>query len=119
LLSKIEFHRSARLACTIIDEDRTSFQCESSVFMRVRRTVPQFTFSLSVRFVNHISSVSTGFFRFLSVLFENGYISPLKPNKNATSDRASVLFPKIGAGSAAQQFLQNVTALPPSARELQ
>jgi len=47
---------------------------KSPVFMRVRRTVPQFTFSLSARFVNSLSSVSTGFFRFFSVLFENRYI---------------------------------------------
>jgi hypothetical protein len=47
---------------------------KSPVFMRVRRTVPQFTFSLSAHFVNSLSSVSTGFFRFLSVLFENRYI---------------------------------------------
>jgi len=39
---------------------------KSSMFMRVRRTVPQFTFILSERFVNHISWVSTGFFRFFS-----------------------------------------------------
>jgi hypothetical protein len=44
--------------------------------MRVRRTVPQFTFSLSKGFVNAISSVSTGFFRFLPVLFGFRYISP-------------------------------------------
>jgi len=31
------------------------------------RTVPQFTFSLFKRFVNLISTVSTGFFRFLLV----------------------------------------------------
>jgi len=37
--------------------------------MRVRRTVPQFTFILSASFVNDISLVSTGFFRFSSVLF--------------------------------------------------
>src|SRR3984885_14500760 len=32
---------------------------KSPMFMRVRRTVPQFTFSLSKRFVNSLSSVST------------------------------------------------------------
>jgi len=48
------------------------------MFMRVRRTVPQFTFILSERFVNQISSVSTGFFRFLSVLFKFRYISAQK-----------------------------------------
>ena len=52
------------------------------MFMRVRRTVPQFTFSLSERFVNRISSVSTGFFRFFSVLFEIRYIFPTKPQEN-------------------------------------
>ena len=44
------------------------------MFMRVQRTVPQFTFILSKRFVNQISSVSTGFFRFFSVLFKIRYI---------------------------------------------
>jgi len=39
------------------------------MFMRVRRTVPQFTFGFSASFVNQISSVSTGFFRFFPVLF--------------------------------------------------
>jgi len=38
------------------------------MFMRVRRTVPQFTFILSEGFVNIICSVSTGFFRFFLVL---------------------------------------------------
>jgi hypothetical protein len=38
------------------------------MFMRVRRTVPQFTFGFSERFVNRISSVSTGFFGFFLVL---------------------------------------------------
>jgi hypothetical protein len=42
---------------------------KSSMFMRLRRTVPQFTFILSERFVNRNSSVSTGFFRFSPVLF--------------------------------------------------
>ena len=44
------------------------------MFMRVRRTVPHFTFILSERFVNNLSLVSTGFFRFFSVLFENRHI---------------------------------------------
>jgi hypothetical protein len=39
------------------------------MFMRLRRTVPQFTFILSERFVNRNSSVSTGFFRFFPILF--------------------------------------------------
>jgi hypothetical protein len=54
---------------------------KSPVFMRVRRTVPQFTFSLSAHFVNSLSSVSTGFFRFFSVLFENRYIFLINPAK--------------------------------------
>jgi hypothetical protein len=54
---------------------------KSPVFMRVRRTVPQFTFSLSAHFVNSISSVSTGFFRFFSVLFENRYIFLINSKK--------------------------------------
>jgi len=37
------------------------------MFMRVPRTVPQFTFTLSANFVNALSSVSTGFFRFFPV----------------------------------------------------
>jgi hypothetical protein len=52
------------------------------MFMRVRRTVPQFTFILSERFVNHKSSVSTGFFRFFPVLFASGHISPQKTQQN-------------------------------------
>jgi hypothetical protein len=42
--------------------------CETSMFMRVRRTVPHFTFVFSEGFVNRISSVSTGFFGFFAVL---------------------------------------------------
>jgi hypothetical protein len=45
------------------------------MFMRVRRTVPQFTFGLSERFVNLISSVSTGFFGFSPVLSGFWFIS--------------------------------------------
>src|SRR5271155_1922081 len=56
---------------------------KSPVFMRVRRTVPQFTFSLSARFVNSLSSVSTGFFRFFSVLFENRYIFLINSKKTS------------------------------------
>jgi hypothetical protein len=44
--------------------------------MRVRRTVPQFTFGFSERFVNWISSVSTGFFWFFPVLFDFWFILP-------------------------------------------
>jgi hypothetical protein len=49
--------------------------------MRVRRTVPQFTFSFSELFVNLISSVSTGFFWFLSVLSGIRHINQQKPAK--------------------------------------
>jgi hypothetical protein len=56
---------------------------KSPVFMRVRRTVPQFTFSLSAHFVNSISSVSTGFFRLFSVLFENRYIFLINSGKTS------------------------------------
>jgi hypothetical protein len=52
------------------------------MFMRLRRTVPQFTFTLSGRFVNRKSLVSTGFFRFFPVLFEFGYILPQKTQQN-------------------------------------
>src|ERR1700722_8115449 len=53
------------------------------MFMRVRRTVPHFTFGFSALFVNRISSVSTGFFWFLSVLSEIRFISLQKPARNA------------------------------------
>jgi hypothetical protein len=52
------------------------------MFMRLRRTLPQFTFILSERFVNRNSLVSTGFFRFFPVLFEFGYILPQKTQQN-------------------------------------
>jgi hypothetical protein len=52
------------------------------MFMRVRRTLPQFTFILSERFVNRNSLVSTGFFRFFPVLFAFGYILPQKTQQN-------------------------------------
>jgi hypothetical protein len=52
------------------------------MFMRVRRTLPQFTFILSERFVNRNSLVSTGFFRVFPVLFEFGYILPQKSQQN-------------------------------------
>jgi hypothetical protein len=55
-------------------KNRIISNAESPMFMRVRRTVPQFTFGFSENFVNPISSVSTGFFRFFSVLFEYGHI---------------------------------------------
>jgi hypothetical protein len=55
------------------------------MFMRVRRTVPQFTFSFSESFVNPISSVSTGFFRFLLVLFENRHINPPRTRQKRPS----------------------------------
>jgi hypothetical protein len=47
---------------------------QSPVFMRVRRTVPQFTFSFSANFVNSNSPVSTGFFWFFPVLFASRFI---------------------------------------------
>ncbi len=52
------------------------------VFMRVRRTVPQFTFVLSANFVNPFSSVSTGFFLFFPVLFGFWHIEHKNPSKN-------------------------------------
>src|SRR5271167_2500353 len=58
------------------------FNAKSSMFMRVRRTVPQFTFILSRRFVNHKSLVSTGFLRFFQVLFVFGHISRQKTQQN-------------------------------------
>jgi len=61
--------RAARLARLSTDEKTSLEDARSSMFMRVRRTVPQFTFSLSASFVNTICSVSTGFFRFFSVLY--------------------------------------------------
>jgi hypothetical protein len=50
--------------------------------MRVRRTVPQFTFILSERFVNHKTSVSTGFFRVFPVLFVFGHFLHEKSQQN-------------------------------------
>jgi hypothetical protein len=58
------------------------FNAKSPMFMRVRRTVPQFTFILSERFVNHKSSVSTGFFRVFPVLFAFGHIFSQKTQQN-------------------------------------
>jgi len=52
------------------------------MFMRVRRTVPHFTFILSAHFVNEISSVSTGFFRVFWVLFEFRHIFCQKSQQN-------------------------------------
>jgi hypothetical protein len=52
------------------------------MFMRVRRTIPQFTFILSERFVNQNSSVSTGFFRFFPVLFAFEHFFCEKPQQN-------------------------------------
>jgi hypothetical protein len=52
------------------------------MFMRLRRTVPHFTFILSKRFVNHNSSVSTGFFRFFPVLFAFGHFLSEKTQQN-------------------------------------
>jgi hypothetical protein len=52
------------------------------MFMRLRRTVPHFTFILSERFVNRNSSVSTGFFRFFPVLFAFWYFFCEKTQQN-------------------------------------
>jgi hypothetical protein len=52
------------------------------MFMRVRRTVPHFTFILSKRFVNHNSRVSTGFLRVLPVLFGFEHFFPQKSQQN-------------------------------------
>jgi hypothetical protein len=66
---KIDKSRLAPLAVRAKPVDAACFLfCESPVSMRVQRTVPQFTFGFSARFVNAISSVSTGFFWFLPVL---------------------------------------------------
>jgi hypothetical protein len=54
------------------------------MFMRVPGTVPQFTFSLSERFVNALSSVSTGFFRFFPVFVQNEARFFSKCPKNTT-----------------------------------
>ncbi len=59
--------------------------------MRVRRTVPQFTFILSERFVNRNSSVSTGFFRFFPVLFEITHKFCQKTQKNSHISRIPIL----------------------------
>jgi hypothetical protein len=52
------------------------------MFMRVQRTVPQFTFSLSESFVNHKTSVSTGFFRFFPALSAFGHLFSEKAQQN-------------------------------------
>jgi len=52
------------------------------MFMRVWRTLPQFTFILSERFVNHKSLVSTGFFGFFPVLFGFGHFFTQKTQQN-------------------------------------
>jgi hypothetical protein len=78
------FHRSVHLTCVNPEENRTLFYtAKSPMFMRVRRTVPQFTFILSERFVNHNPSVSTGFFRFFPVLFVFGHFLPRKTQQNS------------------------------------
>jgi hypothetical protein len=72
------------------------------MFMRVRRTLPQFTFILSERFVNQNSSVSTGFFRFSPVLFAFGHFFCEKTQQNEqiyllnTSSRSLLSQPRIG-----------------------
>src|ERR1700733_197672 len=80
---KYIFLGPARLTC--INFERKSLpvsDAKSSMFMRVRRTVPQFTFILSKRFVNHNSRVSTGFFRFFAVLFVFGHFLVKKTQQN-------------------------------------
>src|ERR1700722_15134899 len=72
---------------------------KSPVFMRVRRTVPQFTFSLSARFVNSLSLVSTGFFRFFLVLFENRYIFLINSKKIPIFERRDFTVPSLQNGS--------------------
>jgi hypothetical protein len=52
-----------------LSETHSFPNAKSSMFMRVQRTVPQFTFSFSALFVNQIYAVSTGFLRFFLVLF--------------------------------------------------
>jgi hypothetical protein len=62
------------------------------MFMRVRRTVPHFTFVFSEGFVNLISSVSTGFFGVFAVLcgfgrFSGRFSSKKRAFAGASADR--------------------------------
>jgi hypothetical protein len=75
---------AARLTCmNLSKKPRMSHNAKSSMFMRVQRTVPQFTFILSKRFVNHNSSVSTGFLRVSPVLSDFGHTHAEIPSKLA------------------------------------
>jgi hypothetical protein len=58
-------------------------QCEIINIHAGAENRPQFTFGFSELFVNPISSVSTGFFRFFSVLSEKRFVYLQKPAKNA------------------------------------
>jgi hypothetical protein len=60
-------------------------QCEIINIHAGAENRPQFTFGFSALFVNRISSVSTGFFRFFSVLSEIRFILPQKTAENALS----------------------------------
>jgi hypothetical protein len=61
-LARSESHLNRRAS------ERANRQCSCGS----GETVPQFTFSFSERFVNPISSVSTGFFRFFPVFVVQG-----------------------------------------------
>jgi hypothetical protein len=65
------------------DPDASFIQCEIINIHAGAENRPQSTFSFSALFVNPISSVSTGFFRFFSVLSEIRFILPQKPTENA------------------------------------
>ena len=84
------------------------------MFMRVRRTVPPFTFSLSKHFVNGISSVSTGFFRFFLVLFEFRHINLQKTAKNISPPPPQSSRPRIARMNADKTNLNNPPEQPRS-----
>jgi hypothetical protein len=71
---------------------REDFFAKSSMFMRVRRTVPHFTFSFSQSFVNGIPSVSTGFFRVFPVLsgISHNYHQKCPSNSTFVTQAASL-----------------------------
>jgi hypothetical protein len=85
LLSKDVICRPARLTRLKTEPDAFLIQCEIINIHAGAENRPQFTFGFSALFVNPISSVSTGFFRFLSVLYEIRFILLQKPAKNASS----------------------------------
>ncbi|HEY6413743.1 MAG TPA: hypothetical protein VIX42_08650 [Edaphobacter sp.] len=70
-------------------------QCEIINIHAGAENRPQFTFGFSALFVNPISSVSTGFFRFFSVLSEIRFILPQKPAKNALFSKSQAKRPKL------------------------